>query len=137
MSGLRTLLLRWLRMMPSKKPATVTEYINQFPLPVRKKLKEMRAILKEVTPKAREEIKWGSAAFSYTRILFTFAGFKNHIGFYPTPAVMKAFAKELAAYETGMGSIRFPLDKPLPKALIQKIAISRIKDLEENDARWM
>lgn len=124
-------------MTPNKKPATVTEYINQFPLPVRKRLKEMRAMLKEVTPKAKEEMKWGSAAFSYTRILFTFAGFKNHIGFYPTPAAMKVFAKELAAYETGMGSIKFPLDKALPKRLIQKIARYRIKDLKENDARWM
>lgn len=124
-------------MAPNKKPTTVSEYINQATPEVRKKLKEMRGILKDVTPSAEESIKWSVPAFSYERILYTYAGFKNHVGFYPTPAAMKAFSKELEKYETGKGSIKFPLDKPLPKTLIQKIAKFRIKDLKENDAKWM
>lgn len=124
-------------METGKKPTTVSEYINQQPTEVRKKLKEMRAILKEVTPKSEESIKWGCPAFSYSRILYTYGGYKTHIGFYPTPATIKAFAKELSSYETRKGSIKLPLDKPLPKILIQKIAKSRIKDLQKNDARWM
>jgi len=124
-------------MVTNKKPTTVLEYINQQPAETRKKLREMRAILKEVTPKSTENIKWGSPAFSYSRILYTYAGYKNHIGFYPTPSVIKAFTKELPEYEIGKGSIKFPLDKPLPKILIQKIAKFRIKDLQKNDAGWM
>jgi uncharacterized protein YdhG (YjbR/CyaY superfamily) len=55
----------------------------------------------------------------------------------PTPAAMKPFAGELAKYTTGKGSIQFPYDKPLPKALIRKIAVYRLKDVRDNDARWM
>ncbi|MES2470846.1 MAG: DUF1801 domain-containing protein [Patescibacteria group bacterium] len=121
----------------NKKVETVSEYINQAPKDAQKKLREMRAILKSVSPKAIESIKWRVPAFSYERILYAYAGFKHHIGFYPTPAAMKAFEKDLEKYKTGKGSINFPLDKPLPKMLIQKIAKFRIKDLKENDARWM
>lgn len=123
---------------PSKKKVeTVVEYIDLAPKNVQQKLREMRAILKSVSPKANESIKWSVPAFSYDRILYTYAGFKNHIGFYPTPVAMKAFSKDLAKYGTGKGSIKFPLDKPLPKSLIQKIAKFRIKNLKENDAKWM
>lgn len=66
-----------------------------------------------------------------------YAGFKAHIGFYPTPKVLKAFEKELKDYKQGKGSVQFPLDKPLPKTLILKMAKYRIKDLKENDAKWM
>ena len=55
----------------------------------------------------------------------------------PTPSALEPFKKELAAYKTGKGSIQFPYDKPLPKLLIRKIAAYRIKDVRENDARWM
>ncbi len=124
-------------MVTSKKPTTVTDYIDKCPPEVRKKLTEMREILKEVTPNAEESLKWSVPAFSYHRILYTYAGFKHHIGFYPTPAVMQVFKKELEKYEIGKGSIQFPLDQPLPKLLIQKIAAFRIKDLKDNDAKWM
>lgn len=122
---------------PKKKPTTVTEYIQQAPQPAQKKLREMRSILKSVSPEAVEGIKWSTPAFSYERILYTYAGFKNHIGFYPTPAALKAFEKELSRFETGKGSVKFPIDKPLPKGLIQKIAKFRIRDLKESDAKWM
>lgn len=124
-------------MVTSKKPTTVNDYIDQFPPEVRKKLTKMREILEEVTPNAEESVKWSVPAFSYHRILYTYAGFKHHIGFYPTPAVMQVFKKELEKYEIGKGSIQFPLDQPLPKSLIQKIATFRIKDLKDNDAKWM
>lgn len=113
------------------------EYIKKSPKTSQKKLREMRTCLKEVSPKAIEGIKWGTLSFSYDRILYTYAGFNNHIGFYPTPAVIVKFKKELSAYKTAKGSIQFPLDKPLPIALIQKMAKFRIKKLKENNARWM
>lgn len=119
------------------KPQTVSEYIEQAPKETKKKLREMRKCLKAVTPKSIESIKWGSPAFSYDRILYTYAAFKEHIGFYPTPSALRAFKKELKGYKTAKGSIQFPLDKPLPLSLIKKIAKFRIKELKEKDARWM
>lgn len=119
------------------KPHTIEEYINQAPKESREKLKEMLLCLRRVAPKAQEGIKWGAPSFSYQRILFTFAGFKHHIGFYPTPSVIKAFTKELAGYTTAKGSIQFRLDEKLPVTLIRKLAKYRIKELTESDARWM
>jgi len=120
-----------------KKPTTVEEYIEQAPENVREKLREMRSSLKSVSPQAEESLKWSMPAFSYERILFTYAGFKNHIGLYPTPGAIEPFKKELKEYKTGKGSIQFPLDTPLPHELIKKIAQFRIKEVKENGATWM
>lgn len=124
--------------MPTKKkPITVSEYIGAAPKEVQKKLREMRAVLKKAAPKAEESLKWSMPAFSYDRILFTYAGFKHHLGFYPTPSAVRAFKKELKGCKTAKGSIQFPLEKPLPTALITKIAKFRVKELKEKDVRWM
>src|SRR5438067_89416 len=107
--------------MTAKKsrPASVTEYIETAPRAARKKLKEMRACIRKSAPGATEGMKWGMPAFSYKRILVTFAAHKNHIGFYPTPSAVKAFAKELSKFNTARGSIQFPMEKPLPLPLIR------------------
>ena len=124
--------------MPLKaaKPTTVDEYINAAPAEARKKLREMRACIREVAPDAEEGLKWSMPAFSYKRILVTYAAHKNHIGFYPTPSGVKAFSKELAGFTTAAGSIQFPLDKPLPLPLIRKIAEFRVRESREQDAKW-
>lgn len=119
------------------KPKTVNEYIGQAPQDVKEKLQEMRECLKKSAPKATEDLKWSIPAFSYDRILFAYAGFKKHIGFYPTPSAILAFKKELKEYKTAKGSIQFPLDKPLPLTLIKKIAKFRIKELKDKDVKWM
>lgn len=119
------------------KPKTVSQYIKQAPKEAQAKLHEMRKCLKKVAPKAVESLKWSMPAFSDERILFTYAGFKKHIGFYPTPSVIEAFKKDLEGYKFAKGSIQFPLDKPLPLALIRKIAKYRVKELAEKDAKWM
>ena len=119
------------------KPTTISEYIKAAPKEAQKKLREIRACLKKAAPGAKEGIKWSTAAFSYKRILFTFAAFKHHIGFYPTPKAMKQFAKDLAKYKTSTGSIQFPYDKPLPLTLIKKIGAYRAKLAREEDAKWM
>jgi uncharacterized protein YdhG (YjbR/CyaY superfamily) len=75
--------------------------------------------------------------FEEKRILFAFTAFKSHLNFMPTHPAMKPFKKELAGYITGKDTIRFPHDKPLPKALIRKIAAFRVKQVREEDARWM
>lgn len=123
--------------MPNKKPKTITEYIKAAPKEAQSKLREIRAILKKVAPKATEGIKWGSPVFEERRILFAFTAFKSHINFMPTHSAMEPFKKELAGYITGKDTIQIPYDKPLPKGLIRKIAAFRAKEVREKDARWM
>lgn len=119
------------------KKATVTEYIASMPKERRKKMREVRAILKKAAPGAKEDIKWGVPVMGYHRILFAFNAIKGNISFMPTPPVVTAFKKELKDYATGKATVKFPLEKPLPKALIMRMARRRVKDLKENDIRWM
>jgi uncharacterized protein YdhG (YjbR/CyaY superfamily) len=123
-------------MLKTEKPKTVNEYINIAPKEARRKLRNMRACLRKAAPKAEESLKWGMPAFSHKRILFTYAGFRYHIGFYPTPSAVRAFAKDLSNFKTAKGSIQFPLDKPLPLPLIRKIARFRVKEERDKDANW-
>ena len=124
--------------MTSKKapPKSITEYINAAPKEAQKKLREMRACIRASAPRAKESLKWGMPAFSYQRILVTFAVFKHHIGFYPTPSAVKAFANDLSKFATARGSIRFPLEKPLPLPLIRKITAFRVRESIEEDRKW-
>ena len=124
--------------MTSKKarPKTITEYINAAPPKAQKKLREMRACIRASAPGAKESLKWGMPAFSYRRILVTFAAFKHHIGFYPTPSAVKAFANDLSKFATAKGSIQFPLEKPLPLPLIRKITAFRVQESMEQDKQW-
>jgi uncharacterized protein YdhG (YjbR/CyaY superfamily) len=124
-------------MTPRKAlPKSVGEYIDAAPKEARQKLREMRACVRKAAPGAKESIKWRMPAFSYRRILVMFAAFKNHIGFYPTRSAMSAFAKELSKFTTGGGSIQFPLEKPLPIALIRKITALRVRESLEKDGKW-
>jgi uncharacterized protein YdhG (YjbR/CyaY superfamily) len=123
--------------MAKSKASTIEEYIKTAPKEAQAKLREIRAILKEVAPNATEAIKWGSPVFEEKRILFAFTAHKSHLNFMPTHSSMVPFQKELEKYTTGKDTIQFPYDKPLPKALIKKIAKYRWRDVMENDARWM
>jgi uncharacterized protein YdhG (YjbR/CyaY superfamily) len=124
--------------MTSKKarPESITEYINAAPKEARKKLREMRECIRAAAPGAKESLKWELPAFSYQRILVTFAAFKHHIGFYPTPSAVKAFAKDLSQFVTADASIQFPLDKPLPLPLIRKLTAFRVRESIEEDKKW-
>ena len=123
--------------MPASKPTTVIEYIEAAPQEAQAKLREIRAVLKKVAPNATETLKWGSPVFEEGRILFSYSAHKSHLNFSPTGPAMEPFKEELAKYNTGKDTIQFPYDKPLPKGLIQKIARFRLKQVRENDARWM
>ena len=118
------------------KPRTIAEYIKAAPKESRTKLREMRACIREAAPGAKESLKWGMPSFSYRRILVTFAAFKHHIGFYPTPSAVKAFAKNLSRFKTAKGSIQFPLENPLPLTLIRKITSFRVRESNEEDRKW-
>jgi len=124
-------------MSPKKaRPKSIAEYINAAPKEARKKLREMRACIRKSAPGAKESLKWGMPAFSYRRILVTFAAFEQHIGFYPTPSAVSAFAKDLSRFATATGSIQFPLEKPLPLLLIRKITAFRVRESIEQDKKW-
>ncbi|MCG3154747.1 MAG: hypothetical protein DKINENOH_01341 [bacterium] len=118
------------------QPKSIAEYIDAVPKEAQNKLRQMLAYIRKAAPGAAEGLKWGMPAFSYRRILVTFKAFRHHIGFYPTPSAVKAFAKELAKFKTASASIQFPLDQPLPLTLIRKITAFRVKESLEEDAKW-
>lgn len=123
--------------MPKTKPTTVDEYIAAAPQEAQAMLREIRALLKEVAPKAKETLKWGSPVFEEGRILFSYSAYKSHLNFMPTGPAMEPFKEELAEFKTGQDTIQLPYDKPLPQELVRKIAAFRAKQVRENDARWM
>ena len=124
-------------MMPKKaRPKNIAEYIEGTPKEAQNKLREMHACIRKAAPGATEGLKWGMPAFSYKRILVTFAAFKNHIGFYPTPPAVSAFEEDLAKFVTAKGSIQFPLERPLPLPLIRRITAFRVRESVEQDRKW-
>jgi uncharacterized protein YdhG (YjbR/CyaY superfamily) len=109
--------------------ASVDEYLGQFPLATQDALSEMRALIHASAPDATETISYAMPTFDLNgRHLVYFAGFRNHIGFYPIPSGIEAFQQELAPYKQGKGSVQFPLDRPLPADLIRRIVAFRVEE---------
>lgn len=113
--------------MKNKSATTIDEYIECFPKNIQELLQQVRATIKKAAPKAEEAIKYAMPTFVWKGNLVHFAAFKNHIGFYPAPMGIEEFKKELSVYKGAKGSVQFPLDKPMPLALISKIVKFRIK----------
>ena len=122
---------------PIPRPTTVTGYIAAAPKEARARLREMRALIAAAAPGATQSLKWSMPAFSYARILVTFAAFKKHIGFFPTPSAIREFKQDLEGFKTSAGTVQFPYDRPLPKALITRITKFRARELRARDAKWM
>jgi uncharacterized protein YdhG (YjbR/CyaY superfamily) len=117
------------------RPKNIDEYIAGFPRDIQKILAKIRSTIKKAAPGAEEKISYQMPTFTLNGNLVHFAAFREHIGFYPTPSGTEKFQKELTAYKGGKGSIRFPLDEPIPFALIEKIVKFRVKEsLERADA---
>ncbi|MBI2731155.1 MAG: DUF1801 domain-containing protein [Sphingobacteriales bacterium] len=117
----------------TKPPATVDEYINAAPEVAQSYLKQMRKLIKASAPKADESVSYGMAAYKYLgKPLVYFAGYEQHIGFYATPTGHEAFKKDLSVYNTGKGSVQFPLNEKLPVKLIERIVKFRLKENEVN-----
>jgi uncharacterized protein YdhG (YjbR/CyaY superfamily) len=91
-------------------------------------LKAMRIAIASAAPKAKEVISYGMPAYRQFGILVYFAAAKKHIGFYPTSSGVANFKKELSGFTYSKGSVRFPLEKPLPLTLIKKIVRFRVKE---------
>ncbi len=106
----------------------IDDYLALQPENAQVMLEKMRQAIKSVAPDAEEVISYQMPAFRYHGMLVYFAGWKNHIGFYPASSGVKIFAEELSDYKWAKGSIQFPLDKPLPLALIKKIVKYRLKE---------
>lgn len=108
----------------------ITEYHLQFDSNVQKKLKELHTIIKEMIPCAEEIISYKMPAFKQNKVLVYYAGYKNHIGFYPTAKPIEVFKNQLLSFKHSKGAIQFPIDQPLPKKLIQDIVKFRLEDSE-------
>lgn len=106
----------------------IDDYIAAYPKNVQKLLKQMRSIIKKAAPQAAETISYGIPTFTLNGNLVHYAGYKNHIGFYPAPSAIEAFKNELSVYAGAKGSVQFPLDKPLPVELIREIVAFRIAE---------
>lgn len=111
---------------------TIDEYIRTFPVSTQKILEEIRALIHEAAPSATEKIAYQMPTFYLNGNLVHFAAFEHHIGFYPTPSAIQAFAGELSQYKTSKGAIQFPIDQLMPGELVRKIVKFRV---EENLAK--
>jgi uncharacterized protein YdhG (YjbR/CyaY superfamily) len=117
--------------MKKNNVTSVDDYIAEQPVEIWEKLNELRQVIKSAAPKADEAISYGMPAYKFQGVLVYFGVFKNHIGFYPTGSGISAFKKELSVYEGSKGTVRFPIDKPLPLTLIKKIVRFRLKENEQ------
>lgn len=109
-------------------PTPITDYILQFPAAVQQKLNALREAILEIVPDATEKIAYGIPTFYVKGNLVHFAAYKSHIGFYPGASGIEVFQSELTQYKLSRGTVQFPLDKPLPMELIQRIVKYRLAE---------
>ena len=118
--------------MKKAKPQDVDAYIAAAPKETQRQLKELRAVIKKAAPDAEERLSYGMPYYAWNGRLAYFSIWKEHVGLYvPTP-VIEEHAAELAGYETNKATVRLPLKKKLPVALIRKLITAR---LEKNAAK--
>jgi uncharacterized protein YdhG (YjbR/CyaY superfamily) len=109
----------------------IDNYIASFPEETQELLERLRLTIRKAAPEAQETINYGIPTFTLKGNLVHFAAFKNHIGFYPTPSGIEIFKKDLSAYDGAKGSVKFPIDKPIPFELISRIVKFRVKENQE------
>lgn len=107
---------------------TIDECIATFPPDTQAILKKIRTLIQKTAPEATETIAYGIPTFKLNGNLIHFCGYKRHIGLYPGSKAIEMFKKELTGYKTTKGAIQFPLDKPIPYDLIEKITKYRVKE---------
>ena len=114
---------------------TIDEYIALFPKDVQNILKALRKAIRDVAPQAEEAISYQIPTYKLNGNLVHFAAFKDHISFFPTSSGIEAFKVKLKSYKTSKGTIRFPLDEPIPFDLIEEIVRFRVKEnLSKNNS---
>lgn len=107
----------------------IEKYISQFPADVQEILRNIRKIIKDNAPDAEELMAYGMPGYKTNKKpLVYFAAFKKHLGLYATPSGHHQFKDELSPYKQGKGSVQFPIDKPIPYALIERIVKFRVAE---------
>ena len=109
-------------------PQNIDEYISGFPESIQAALKEIRSTIRSAAPQASEKISYQIPTFYLKGNLVHFAAFKDHISFFPTSSGIDKFKHELSAYKIARGTVRFPLDQPVPLDLIAKIVRFRVQE---------
>lgn len=108
-------------------PKTVDEYLDGLTEPTRSALAKMRETIRSAVPReSAETISYGIPAFKHKKVLVWFAAFSDHCSLFPTAEIVAAFKNELKDYSVSKGTIQFPLEKPLPTALIKRIVKERV-----------
>jgi uncharacterized protein YdhG (YjbR/CyaY superfamily) len=108
-------------------PKTIDEYISAFSPEVQAILERIRQVVRSAAPDAQEAISYQIPAFKLNGVLVYFAAFKKHIGFYPPVRGDARLEKAVSPYAGEKGNLRFPLDQPIPYALIERIAKLRVR----------
>jgi uncharacterized protein YdhG (YjbR/CyaY superfamily) len=117
-----------------KNPRTIDAYIARVPEPARTTLSRVRSVIRSAVPaKAVEIISYGMPAFKHKGVVVWFAAFSNHCSLFPTSSIIELFKNELKDFPTAKGTIHFPLDKPLPAALLRKIVKARVAEIERKN----
>lgn len=117
-------------------PQNIDEYIAGFPEDIQEILQKVRQTIREAAPGAQETIKYQIPTFVLEGNLVHFGGYKSHIGFYPAPSGIEKFKQELSGYKGAKGSVKFPLDNPIPYDLIKEIVLFRVNEnLEKAKAK--
>ena len=117
-------------------PKSVDEYIAAVAEPARSTLNHLRAIIRsEVPPEATEVLSYGIPAFKHKQVLVWYAAFANHYSLFPTAAIIERFKDELDGYSISKGTIKFPLNQPLPAGLVRKIVRARVAAQRESKKR--
>jgi uncharacterized protein YdhG (YjbR/CyaY superfamily) len=115
----------------NSSPRNIDEYIERYPKDTQVILRKIRATIKKAAPDAKEAISYQIPTFKLGGNLVHFAAFAKHISFFPTSSGVAKFKKELGGYETSKGTVRFPIEKPIPYNLISKITKFRVKEINE------
>jgi uncharacterized protein YdhG (YjbR/CyaY superfamily) len=132
--------------MPAKKKAAanssrvkaqIDAYISKQPVAVQKRLREMRRAIRAAAPGAVEHFSYGMPGFRiYERPLAWYGAFRQHTSLFPmTAGVRKKFQTALRGYQVSTGTVRFPLDKKLPVALVKKLVVARAAEARRETAR--
>jgi len=116
-----------------QKFSSVDEYVASFPPDVQRILKQLRKLIRDTVPSAKEEISYNMPAYRQHAVLVYFAGYKHHIGFYPTGSGIQHFKEQLEGLKFSKGAIQFPLDQPLPAELVRQIVKFRATDDKERN----
>jgi uncharacterized protein YdhG (YjbR/CyaY superfamily) len=106
----------------------IDDYIASCPQNRQQLLQEVRLTIQQAAPQAGEAIKYGMPTFTFNGNLVHFAACKNHLGFYPTPSAILAFADELSAYKVSKGAVQFPYTAHMPHELIRRMVDFRVKE---------